>query len=297
MENITTTITERIKSLHEIDLKIIEVIRDFRGVKVFKVENENGLFALKFIDKNKIQTEIDYDPAYRVFSLFREAKILKDIKDEFKYYFLDGDDNDFTWLLTHWIEGANSTNYIKYLRNNYQNSELSAKIIDAFKSIIMRFSLLHDRKIIHGDVQPVHIIFNDSDNVELLDFGLSKYLSDDKFVYKGGLVHYNAPEVAKEMIKKSNNIKLDILSEIYSIGSVLFFLYTGKTSTYYGTDDYKSVRFENKLQFIAAGQRNSFESTGTNTIGNLEEILNWMMAPDPSIRCPDLKMIIDKLGI
>lgn len=296
MENITTTITERIKSLHEIDLKIIEVIRDFRGVKVFKVENENGLFALKFIDNSIIQTEIDYDPAYREFSLFREAKILKDIKDEFRYYFLDGDDKDFTWLITHWIEGVNSTNYIKQIKDEYQNSELSEKIIEAFKSIIKRFLSLHERGIIHGDVQPVHIIFNNTDNVELLDFGLSKYLSDDNFLYKGGLVHYNAPEVAKEMIKKSNNIKLDILSEIYSLGSVLFYLYTGKTSTYYGTDNYKSVPFENKLKFIVDGQRNSFASTGAKSIGNLEEILNWMMAIDPSLRCHDLKMILDKLS-
>ena len=290
-------ITERIKSLHDLELKTIEVVREFRGVIVLKVEAKGNLFALKFIEKKKIVNEIDYDPVYRIFSLIREAKILKDIKNDFQYYFLDGDDEDFTWMITHWIEGENSTNYLKQIKNDFQNTERAKKVIETYKKIIHRFSLLHDKQIIHGDVQPVHIIINKSNEIELLDFGLSQYLSDNKFVYKGGLVHFNAPEIAKEMIKKADNIKVDILSEIYSLGSVLFFLYTGKTSTYYGTDDYKSVPFESKLKFIIDGQRSSFTSTSAEPISDLEDILNWMMTPDRSKRCSDLKEVITKLTV
>jgi serine/threonine protein kinase len=289
------TLIDRIEMKNDLKIEILETIREMRGVKVLKIEINNKQFALKILDKSKIVLNKENDSSYRILSLVRESNILENIKNDFNYHYLNGDDFEYTWLITNWIDGENAKSYLNKLKLNPNNGNKSAKIIQAIQKIIQRFSILHKKGILHGDVQPAHIIFDSKNEVQLLDFGLAKTVLDENFVYKGGLVHFNAPEIAREMLLKSENIKLDILSEIYSLGSVLFYIYTGYTSTNYESIDFKSVPFETKLNFIVEGNRNTFKSAGAENLNNLEEILNRMMEFNRDKRSNDLKTVLEQI--
>jgi serine/threonine protein kinase len=268
---------------HNIKIENYEVVQDTRGITVLKVQVNSDFFALKFYSKSD-----DSEQTYRNLTLINEANILKEIQDEFNYYYKSGDDNNYTWLLTHWLDGIKS--------NLYLNKIIDKRIlINSIKKILKRFYALHSKGILHGDVQPKHIQFNKLNEVDLIDFGLSRHIKNDNTIYKGGLVHFNSPEIAKKMIEDADNIAYDMMSEIYSIGSVLFFNLTGKTSTNYGTEDYKSISFKDKLKIIVSNNRNTFLSTNYMDYPELERILNIMLEPDSKLRCSNLKILIDKL--
>ena len=93
---------------------------------------------------------------------------------------------------------------------------LIVKILDAV-------DFIHSHKINHGDLKPQNILIHDND-VKITDFGTSKFI-EDLFVETNdvnGTWAYVAPEVAGSNTRYLN-------SDIYSIGVILYQLFTGRT--------------------------------------------------------------------
>ncbi|MNB94000.1 Serine/threonine-protein kinase PrkC [compost metagenome] len=113
------------------------------------------------------------------------------------------------------------------------NSNISEDIrISIFKDILSGIAYLHDRKISHRDLAPHNILlFKESDGtivVKVADFGLAKdkrsqSKSTGLFVYGYGRAGYTAPE-------QLNSLKsADHLSDIYSLGAMLYYLLSGRS--------------------------------------------------------------------
>src|SRR5437868_5170437 len=92
------------------------------------------------------------------------------------------------------------------------------------------------RGIIHRDVKPSNVRLNDAQQVKVLDFGLSKQLSDVKpttdatTMHAEGLTspgvvvgtpHYLSPEQAK-------SAPVDARSDIFALGTLLYECITGR---------------------------------------------------------------------
>lgn len=105
-------------------------------------------------------------------------------------------------------------------------------------------SAAHSQGIVHRDIKPANILVGDgTDRVFITDFGLARTIDDASLTRSGtiaGTPQYMSPEQAR-------GDQVDQRSDLFSLGSVLYFLCTGhppfRAETMYGT-----------LQRIATGQ-------------------------------------------
>ena len=107
-----------------------------------------------------------------------------------------------------------------------QNGPLSlAESLRIAKQTASGLAAAHEQGIVHRDVKPANILLEDNvDRVLLSDFGLARAVDDASLTRTGvvaGTPHYMSPEQA-------HGDALDTRSDQFSLGSVLYFMLTGR---------------------------------------------------------------------
>jgi serine/threonine-protein kinase PpkA len=107
-----------------------------------------------------------------------------------------------------------------------------ARGIEIIKSLADALGYAHARGIVHRDIKPMNVLFNEYGLPILTDFGIAKALSETTQLTRGGMtfgsVGYMSPE---QTIGKP----VDIRSDLYSLGVVFWEILTGKIP-YQATD-------------------------------------------------------------
>jgi len=107
------------------------------------------------------------------------------------------------------------------------------------KDIISGVEYLHKRNIIHADLKSPNIMLNQQYRAKITDFGVSKIKTTLKSTVAGpgnaGTVRWQAPELGDD------NVKTSKMTDIYSLGTVLWEVYSGEIPYAKLTDDIKVV--------------------------------------------------------
>lgn len=128
-------------------------------------------------------------------------------------------DNQY-YILMEFIDGKDLSFYIK------NNKERPIKDILSFANqIASALSFAHDNKIIHRDIKPQNIILDKYGKIKITDFGIAKInipyaetIAGEKVM---GTTYYMSPE-------QITGDKLDLRTDIYSMGILLYEMITGK---------------------------------------------------------------------
>jgi hypothetical protein len=82
---------------------------------------------------------------------------------------------------------------------------------------------VHACGLLHRDIKPQNIILGDDGKPRLVDFGLAVPLANEALHAKAGSPPYMAPEQAR-----GQDERVDIRTDVYGLGAVLYYLATGK---------------------------------------------------------------------
>ena len=104
-------------------------------------------------------------------------------------------------------------------------------LLDVCKAI----KLLHDNNILHGDIKPENILYEDG-VIKLIDFSYSEDLSLNKPVSKKHKYSplFTPPEI---IYSDKKSIYISLKSDIWALGITLYELYTGRDMFDYNTID------------------------------------------------------------
>jgi eukaryotic-like serine/threonine-protein kinase len=179
---------------------------------------------------------------------------------------------------------------MKFLRGKPLSNVLGARgtlpppeIRKTLAEVCRALAYAHKKEIVHRDIKPDNIMFDEHGHAVVTDFGIAKAASGGKLTGTGmsiGTPHYMSPEQAKAQ-------PLDGRSDIYSLGVVAYQCLTG------------GVPFDGEDSF-SIGYKHIMEEIPTPALDNQEkrqlfEIIRKMMAKTPAQRFQNAEELVGVL--
>ena len=173
--------------------------------------------VLKFLFRNQVPS----DMAQRYF--LREAKTTASLNHPNVVTLFDmGQIADNLYIAMEFIDGITLEERLREV-NNQMDFDEALSIVEQLCDAL---SYAHAKTIIHRDIKPGNVMLSGSDHrhVKLMDFGLAKALDENphKTLIICGTPLYMSPEqIVGDFV--------DHISDIYSMGVLVFQLFTGRT--------------------------------------------------------------------
>ena len=203
--------TSQIDYIINDEIQYIDSVFEYKTVRVYK-----GLWRYQTICVKEVENNDKLDNELLILSKCIHPKIVQFIgmkKDQFK-----------TSIMFEYMENGNLK---EYLKKNIIPDDQKYKIM---KDIVIGLHYLHNRQpniVLHRDLKPENILVNKYGEVKIADFGISKLVNNSScHNYKGhsgeqGTYIWMAPEVI-------NHEPYNYLCDIYSLGLIMFYIWTGK---------------------------------------------------------------------
>ena len=145
------------------------------------------------------------------------------------------------------------------------------KALETARRICAGLAAAHDRGIIHRDLKPQNIMMNKRGEVIIMDFGLAALASQlGPTDVRSGTPAYMAPEQLK-------GAEVTARSDIYSLGLVLYELFTGKRP-------FDANNLRQLLELQEAAHLTSMTSIAADVDPAVEKAIRRCLDPDPSKR-------------
>ena len=127
--------------------------------------------------------------------------------------------NDQYYMVAEYIEGMHLKEFISRFRPDI------SQLLDFFEQISHALEYAHGKNVVHRDIKPENIMLTRDGQAKLLDFGIAKFEFSSQVTTDGtilGTVAYMSPEQLQSSRITTHQ------SDIYSLGVVMYELFTGR---------------------------------------------------------------------
>jgi serine/threonine protein kinase len=131
-------------------------------------------------------------------------------------------DEGLPFLAMEYVEG---TDLLAYCAEN--NLSLDAKL-KLFRKICDAVAYAHSRLVVHRDLKPSNILVNSKGEPKLLDFGISKLLSENGAEEKGTVTSFGMLTPNYASPEQFRGESVSTATDVYSLSVILYELLTGK---------------------------------------------------------------------
>ena len=181
---------------------------------LYKTKDEK--YLIKYFHKNQLKL-IDYEALRHEISIML---YINDFENISKIIEFGEDFNNIYIVMEYYNNMKEISSFIEYKFNSRVKDNLLKNIFNILLDTLIN---LHNNGIIHRDIKPQNILYNNLDkNIKLIDYGLSRFLSLNQLISGEpfGTLGYAAPEIL-------NGEKYDFKVDIFSLGIVMYYLKYG----------------------------------------------------------------------
>jgi len=152
----------------------------------------------------------------------------------------------------------------------------------------------HQKGVVHCDIKPANVLFDEDGQVQLVDFGIA-YVSTDmmtrRFHTAAGLamgtVQYMAPE-------QLSGVRDDPRIDVYAVGVLLYRMLAGKPYLAFRTETTPAAQAHN-IGLIQQSQPRSLTDVRTDVPEHLAAVVHRALHKDPKGRFPSAEAMRDAL--
>jgi serine/threonine protein kinase/Flp pilus assembly protein TadD len=171
------------------------------------------------------------------------------------------------------------------LKEKVKSKKLEVEdVVDIAIQIASGLQAAHNKNIVHRDIKAGNIMVTDDGQIKIMDFGLAKVQGSEQLTREGttiGTAAYMSPEQA-------SHEEVDMRSDIWSFGVILFEMLTGKLPF---KGDYEAAI----LYDIVHASPESIQSVKPEVPEKLSEIVDHCLEKDKSKRYQTILEIIEDL--
>ncbi len=208
---------QAIRENTEIKLPSGTQIGSYRLIKHLKQGGMSTVYlAYHIIKRAFVAIKVVDSYSFDLNMFYREVEITKALEHEHIIPCLDaGQDGRYFYLVMPYLRGGTLEDK---LNAGLPTLEEACIVLEELTSAL---AYIHSLGILHRDIKPANILFDNDNNLYLTDFGIVSWLGE-KPGYDGhmlGTPHFVAPEIFEGQV--------DVRSEIYSVGILLYQMLTG----------------------------------------------------------------------
>jgi len=212
----------------------------------------------------------------------REARAIEHLRHEniLEIFDYSGIESGDCYIITEFVEGQTLSDLVDAAGR--LPSELVAMIGIKLGEAL---GYAHESGILHRDLKPDNVMVREDGTIKLMDFGIARFLDESQVTLTGALVGspaFMSPEQALEA-------PLDTRSDLFSLGTVLFYLVTGEFPF---TGSNPSLI----LKKVIEGERPNVAELAPEICPGLADTIEHLMATSPDGRFHTAKEVTDALA-
>lgn len=214
----------------------------------------------------------------------REASVLAELGGvDAPALLLDGSASATPFIAMEWCQGVHASEAADE-DVDLSHDARSARLWRLACAVAEAYARLHERGILHGDVNDSNVLVDRDDSIRLLDFGLARRLDHvGEDLPRGGVLEYFEPEYAASALAGRPAPAATPQGEQYGVAAMIFRVVAGMHCLALRPSERDAMRQ------IATERARSFSECGAIPWPALEGVLQRALRKNPDDRFPSMR--------